>query len=167
MTTARILVDHTLCSGCRACEVACSFAHEGLFSPGTARIRVVKVEEEGYDGPVVCHHCRRPPCAQACPTGALVRDEAAGRLALDAEACIGCGACVEACPFGAMRLHPDTERAMFCDLCGGDPACVKRCTPGAIFLGTEEDFSRLRAEANARREAAEWWYRGEGEGGRR
>ncbi|MDI6823520.1 MAG: 4Fe-4S dicluster domain-containing protein [Bacillota bacterium] len=165
MTTARILVDPALCSGCRACEVACSFGHEGVFGPGLARIRVVKVEEEGYDRPVVCHQCRRPPCAQACPTGALTRDEAAGRLRLDDAACIGCGACVEACPFGAMRLHPDTEQAMFCDLCGGDPACVKRCTPGAIFWGREEDFARRLSEARARREAGDWWSGAE-EGGR-
>jgi Fe-S-cluster-containing dehydrogenase component len=63
---------------------------------------------------------------------ALYRDEALGAVRLRTERCIGCAACVDACPFGMAALHPRTGVAMICDLCGGHPECVKRCATGAI-----------------------------------
>lgn len=134
----RILVREDLCSGCRACEVACVAQHEGRFGTATARIRVTKIEPLGLDLPHVCRLCRRAPCAGACPTGALVRDETTGAIVLHPDDCIGCSACVDACPFGAASLHPETGLALICDLCQGDPACVKRCATGAIvYVSTE------------------------------
>lgn len=144
----RILVRADLCSGCRACEVACVAWHEGVFGTGTARIRVCKVEPLGLDQPHLCRLCRQAPCAGSCPTGALVRDEVTGAILLRAEDCIGCYACVDACPFGVASLHPETGEVLICDLCGGDPACVKRCATGAIAYspagsGPEEKRYRL------------------------
>jgi Fe-S-cluster-containing hydrogenase component 2 len=129
----RILVQEDVCSGCRACEVACVAWHEGRFGTVTARIRVTKVEPLGVDRPHVCRLCRRAPCVAACPTEALRRDEATGAILLRSGDCIACAACVEACPFGMATLHPETGLALICDLCGGDPACVKRCATGAIL----------------------------------
>jgi Fe-S-cluster-containing hydrogenase component 2 len=128
----RLLVQEELCSGCRACEVACVAQHEGRFGTSAARIRVIKVEPRGIDHPHVCRLCRRPPCVEACPSKALVRDEDTGAVMLRPADCIGCAACVDACPFGMVVLHPETGLALICDLCGGDPACVKRCATGAI-----------------------------------
>jgi carbon-monoxide dehydrogenase iron sulfur subunit len=68
----------------------------------------------------------------ACPSGALHQQETTGAILLRREDCIGCSACVDACPFGVVALHPETGLALICDLCDGDPACVKRCATGAI-----------------------------------
>jgi carbon-monoxide dehydrogenase iron sulfur subunit len=129
---ARIQVRQGVCSGCRACEVACVAQHEGRFGTAAARIHVVKIEASGVDEPHVCRLCGHAPCVEACPTGALYRDDATGAVLLSAERCSGCSACVDACPFGVATLHPATGLALICDLCGGDPACVKRCATGAI-----------------------------------
>ncbi len=112
--------------------MACVVRHDGRFGTTTARIYVAKAEDSGTDQPRVCRLCRRAPCIAACPTGALYRDEALGATLLRPELCIGCSACVDACPFGMAALHPETGLANICDLCNGDPACVKRCATGAI-----------------------------------
>ena len=135
----RIHVRKDLCSGCRACMVACVAAHDGVFGTATARLHVIKDEAIGLDEPHVCRLCRRPPCADACPTGALNRDEALGAVRLRPELCIGCWSCVDACPFGMADLHLGTGLANICDLCGGDPACVNRCAPRAIIYGERGD----------------------------
>jgi Fe-S-cluster-containing hydrogenase component 2 len=142
----RILVDARVCSGCRACQVACVAHHEGRFGVATARIRVTKVESLGIDHPHVCRQCRRAPCMGACPVGALRRDPATGAVLVDAELCIGCAACVDACPFGMVALDPARGVALICDLCGGDPACVKRCATGAIRYGDGGEAARQRRE---------------------
>jgi carbon-monoxide dehydrogenase iron sulfur subunit len=128
----QLIVDERLCSGCRACQVACVAAHEGVFGVSTARIHVVKVEPLGIDRPEVCRQCEPASCIDACPTGALEWDEATGAVSVDVGSCIACGACVEACPFGMAALHPMEDVAIICDLCGGEPACVRRCATGAI-----------------------------------
>jgi len=144
----RILVNADVCSGCRACEIACVVHHERRFGTATARIRVTKIEPLGIDQPHVCRLCRRAPCVEACPTAALYRDEemGTGAVLVRPDGCIGCGACVEACPFGVVALHPESGVAIICDLCGGDPACVKRCATGAIR------YDDPAARAGARRE---------------
>jgi Fe-S-cluster-containing hydrogenase component 2 len=127
--------------------VACVARHEGRFGTATARIRVTKIESLGLDHPHVCRLCRHAPCAGACPTGALVRDVSTGAMVLHADECIGCSACVDACPFGAASLHPDTGLALICDLCLGDPACVKRCATGAITYVPAESGPRAKRQA--------------------
>ncbi len=138
----RILVREDLCSGCRACEVACVAHHEGCFGTATARIRVSKTESVGVDRPHVCRLCRRAPCLAACPTGALYRDKATRAVLLHADECIGCSVCVDECPFGMAELHPKTGLALICDLCHGDPVCVKRCATTAIVYADAEAGSK-------------------------
>ena len=138
----RIFVRKDVCSGCRACEVACVAAHEGGFGRERRRITVVKAESEGVDEPVVCRQCGRPLCVPACPAGALIVDEATGSILLRSEACTGCQACAEACPFGAIALDLPSGLPLICDLCQGDPACVKRCATGAIALSSRGPVGR-------------------------
>jgi Fe-S-cluster-containing hydrogenase component 2 len=128
----QILAREDVCSGCRACEVACVAHHDGRFGTATARIRVVKIEHLGVDAPHVCRLCGGAPCVAACPSGALYQDETTGAVLLHAGECTGCSACVDACPFEMVTWHPETGLPLICDLCGGDPACVKRCATGAI-----------------------------------
>ncbi len=145
----RILVREDVCSGCRACEVACVAQHEGRFGAAVARIRVTKIERLGLDCPHVCRLCRRAPCAAACPTGALYKDDVTGAILLHPDDCIGCSACVDACPFGMAALHPETGLALICDLCGGAPACVKRCATGAIAYDDAGAGARAKRGQNA------------------
>ena len=142
----RILVQADVCSGCRACEVACVAEHEGWFGLSSARIRVHKIESLGIDLPHVCRQCRRAPCVAACPTGALYRDGDTGAVLLEPDPCICCSSCVDACPLGVAMPHPGTGLPLICDLCGGDPACVKRCATGAIR------YAESGAQARAKRE---------------
>ena len=146
----RIVVREELCSGCRACEVACVAEHDFRFCTATARIRVEKVEPLGLDQPHVCRLCRPAPCVEACPTGALYRDRVTGAVLVEAEECISCSACADACPFRMAALHPDSGLPMICDLCGGDPVCVKRCATGAIGYPDFEEEPRARRELSKR-----------------
>ncbi len=148
----RILVRSDICSGCKACMLACVAAHEGGFGTGAARIKVTKIETEGLDVPSVCRLCRRPGCVKACPAGALSRDASLGVVRLNEEECIACGACADGCPFGMVIMHPTTGLPLICDLCDGDPACVKRCAPGAIRWGGVDEQARDRRETLALRQ---------------
>jgi Fe-S-cluster-containing hydrogenase component 2 len=120
-----LIVNPKNCVECGLCELACSYFKEHRFSPRRARIRIAP------GSIMVCRHCKRPPCADACKFGAIVRDELRGVVMMDKQKCIGCNACITACPFGAIFLTPDGN-VIKCDLCNGDPKCVKHCYFGAI-----------------------------------
>lgn len=125
------------CMGCHACEVACKQEHGLGVGP-----RLVRVIERGCEfEPVHCHHCARAPCGEACPVDAIARSPE-GVVRIDDEACIGCKACLEACPFGAMQFDEGRGVAVKCDLCferlaGGarETACSSICPTGCIRVG--------------------------------
>lgn len=127
----RIEIDVTRCSGCRYCELWCSFRHEGVFSPFLSRITIVKNDVLGMDYPVLCRFCEPAPCIRSCPTGAL-RKNKLGAVEVDESKCVRCGECVKACPYGAVKQHPRTKVPLACDLCGGNPVCVNKCPTGAL-----------------------------------
>ena len=117
----------TICTGCRQCELACSLAKSGIASLSRASLTIGFTEEAGASA-TVCRHCRKAKCVEACPVpGALRQDPSTGAYSLDRDLCSGCRLCVEACPFQAMRIGPDSE-VLKCDLCGGNPACVEACS---------------------------------------
>ena len=121
-----MLIDTTLCTGCRGCQVACkqwwdlpaektenrgSYENPPALSPHTWT-RVTFHEIEHADGSVEwfhlatgCMHCTDAACAAACPTGALARNASTGAVTLDQSRCNGCGYCVTACPFQVPRLE--------------------------------------------------------------
>lgn len=137
---SRLLVDTAACSGCGACELACISQHGDGHVPSLPRIRVEKYKIEGRHYPVVCHQCGVARCVQVCAQGALSRHRVTGAVLVDAGLCVRCGECVQACPFGAIALGPETALPSICDLCGGDPACVKSCATGALRFGRAGAF---------------------------
>ncbi|MDP4128351.1 MAG: TIGR04076 family protein [Bacillota bacterium] len=131
----RILVDEKVCSGCRTCEMTCSFQHTEAFSINDSRIRIDKDEANGLDMPRVCRQCGTARCVEACKFGALSRDPQTKAIVLDKEQCTGCLACKKACSFQAVQVQPSSKQPMLCDLCGGNPQCVERCATGALTFG--------------------------------
>jgi Fe-S-cluster-containing dehydrogenase component len=103
-----------------------------------------------------------PACVPVCPVGAIWRDAETGLVPLDAEACIGCGACVTACPYAARTMDPISNLPVKCTLCtqlldeGKLPSCVKHCIAQARFYGDlddpDSDSARYLAEPGSSRE---------------
>ena len=100
----------------------------------------------------VCKHCENAGCLDACPTGAIIRNEF-GDVYVQPDICNGCGYCQPACPFGVIEVSHDDGRAWKCTLCydrqkdGLEPACAKACPTQSIQFGEVED---LRARARER-----------------
>lgn len=133
----KLIFNAELCTGCRACELACSFHCDGVFQPTKSRIRIVKIDEEGIDVPIGCEHCEDAVCMAVCPVKAIKRENDA--VLIDNSICIGCKECMVACPFGAINYDPGKKMFYKCDLCGGDPKCVKWCFTGAIEYSENVD----------------------------
>jgi carbon-monoxide dehydrogenase iron sulfur subunit len=133
-----IRVNFEKCSGCRRCEVNCSFFHSGRVGRNLARIKVVKIEDQGIDFPVVCPACQERYCTK-CPESAIEIGPK-GQVVVSPTLCSACGACEALCPVGAIELYDEIPRV--CDLCGGDPKCVTACTLGAISY-EEEAFDAI------------------------
>ena len=118
-----LYADPLECTGCRICELLCSFYHERVLNPKKARLRVVRLEP-GIDKPIACRHCEKPKCVEVCPVEAIRVVRKTGMSFIDKRKCNGCRLCAEACPYGAIFLHPDEQVAIKCTLCG---ICVKHC----------------------------------------
>ena len=135
------------CSGCRICELACAIKHFGVNNPKKAAIRVmVTYPQPVLRMPVVCSQCKVPACEQVCPADALNRLN--GIVRLNKDECISCYKCVEACPFGAMYAHADSDYPIKCDMCDGDPQCVSECPKSAIRLIPETSLGESKRLSN-------------------
>ncbi len=158
------LIDVTKCTACRGCQVACKQWNElpGLKTRqrGTYQnppdlqwntwtlIRFQEhVDKEGKfawlfrkDG---CMHCTDASCVKACPTGALFKTEF-GTVGVHRDLCIGCKACMAACPFEIPKYDAKTDKCYKCDLCytrlTGEqkPSCVLSCPTGALTIGDRD-----------------------------
>ena len=139
----RIIVDKNKCSGCRYCELICSYRDNLVFNPRNSRIRVLKYDELGIDDPTVCRQCAECPPIDLCPTQAFRRDKD-NIVRIEENACNICYVCVDACPLGAVFKPPNQRTPLVCDLCSGKPLCVKKCPTHALTLSIEEGSSPYR-----------------------
>lgn len=142
------LLDHRRCIGCHACTVACK--SENDVPLGSFRTWV-KYQEKGrfpavkrHFAVLRCNHCTKAPCVTICPVNALEKRKD-GIVDLDRDACIGCRACMQGCPYDAIYLNEDTGAAEKCHYCAHrvekqlEPACVVVCPEGAIVAGDLHD----------------------------
>jgi len=143
------VIDPARCIDCRACLVACRAQWQ--VPKGKTRIWVNSTGVQGEFPnlkqqfvPTQCQHCGDAPCLDACPTGATYRRED-GLVMIDEEACIGCGLCVNACPYDARFYNEEKGVADKCNGCytrvdrGEMPACVATCVGGARLFGDLND----------------------------
>lgn len=136
LTKGVIVVNSSLCVGCRTCEVVCSLFKRGVCAPELSGIRVRADFLDIDFTPNPCLQCTDPLCMEICPADAIFVDEVTGARVIDEALCTGCCECIEACGdyFDPPRLRFDADRQIVlkCDLCGGDPQCVRFCPIGAV-----------------------------------
>lgn len=140
-----LFTNQRTCTGCRSCELACSFYHYKENNPSRALLRIVKKEEKSLDIPIVCRHCAKAPCMETCPVKAIFRDSKTGAVKISQDKCIGCKICISACPFGIIVVDPKTQEVRKCDLCDGNPSCARVCPTGAIIFERSDVAPRILA----------------------
>ena len=168
-----VLVDTTVCIGCRRCEWACKKAHnlpagdiesysdESVFKeirrPGNDGFTRVNRYENILDSnkptnvKVQCMHCDKPACVSACIVGAFSKQEN-GAVIWDTSMCIGCRYCMVACPFQIptfeydKAIQPNINKCDFCFERTKDgllPACVEICPVEALTYGKRRDLIEI------------------------
>jgi formate dehydrogenase iron-sulfur subunit len=156
-----MLIDVTMCVGCGACQAACKQENNlpDDVEPALSPTAYTALQE--YDGVYVrrqCQHCLEPTCVSVCPVGAFTKT-ASGPVLYDADKCIGCRYCIQACPFTVPRYEwasraPKVRKCRFCaerQEKGLPPACAEACPTGATKWGDRgelirEAYARIAAE---------------------
>lgn len=145
-----MVVDVAKCIGCQACTVACIMENRVPENAFRTFVSTYEVAEGDVTRlamlPRLCNHCDEPPCVPVCPVGATFK-AADGEVLVDGDACVGCGYCVQACPYDARFINAETRTADKCTFCahrveaGLLPACVETCVGGARIFGDLADPS--------------------------
>ena len=142
------VIDHTRCIGCHACTTACK--SENLVPISVTRTYVKHVDIGVFPQTrrahqvTRCNQCAHAPCVTACPTSAMFK-RTDGIVDFDKSICIGCKACMAACPYDAIFINPEDHSAEKCNFCahrldvGLEPACVVVCPTQAILIGDLND----------------------------
>ncbi len=154
------LIDVSKCIACRACQIACKQWNElpaehttqrGTYEnpPELSGSTWIKVEFRERPGEWLfrahtCMHCTDASCEKVCPTGAISHQGEV--VIIDQKWCIGCGYCVQACPFNVPHKDEITGTARKCRFCidritnGLAPACATTCPTGTIQFGERADL---------------------------
>ena len=141
-------IDLRKCIGCHACTIACKAEHQ--IPIGVNRCWVKTVEQGRFPGtrrfflPVLCNQCDAAPCMAICPTRALFKRRD-GIVDLHGDVCIGCRACMVACPYDQLFIDPNTHTAEKCNFCANRvenqllPSCVSVCPTECRIFGDLDD----------------------------
>jgi anaerobic dimethyl sulfoxide reductase subunit B (iron-sulfur subunit) len=137
--------DKDSCIQCHGCEVACK-----VWRNVETNVKWRWVENiwkksypdaENYSASIACLHCVEPLCVEACPVEAISKRGKDGIVVADRETCIGCKACLDACPYHVPAFGTD-DKMQKCDMCHGiidintqNPPCVISCPTGALAFG--------------------------------
>ena len=142
------VVDQTKCIGCHACTTACKSENEVPLSVTRTYVKYVDVgywpEARRSFQVTRCNQCQDAPCVEACPTAAM-HQRPDGIVDFDKSICIGCKACIAACPYDAIFINPEDKSAEKCNFCahrldvGLEPACVVVCPSEALLVGDMND----------------------------
>lgn len=203
MTKLAMAIDIDRCIGCQACAAACKVANnlpkdivyntvytktdhdwDGSFGTAVSHGAIANDNAGGVFPncilefmPVQCQHCDDPACMHVCPTGATQKRED-GIVWVDTEICIGCRACIQACPYEGVRsvnegnpeyyldvvvgeadaplhLANTVEKCTFCKNLvdrGEEPACMQLCPGRARFWGDLDDPASAVSKAMEGRE---------------
>ena len=143
-----ISIDPEACTGCHACELACSLKHFQVFGINFSCISIHEFKEGNLFVPVICQACEDPVCIKVCPMEARIKKET-GLIGTDKEKCIKCRTCLYVCPFCAAPVNPDNGQPLNCDLCDNEvlgPWCVRVCSTHKALkfevLGKEVEAKR-------------------------
>jgi Fe-S-cluster-containing dehydrogenase component len=139
------LFDLNQCTGCAACELACSMENDLGWGNSWRKVYGSQPLEPSTDPrfflSLACNHCEDAPCQDQCPALAFERDAITGALLIQEDKCIGCRYCSWVCPYGAPVFKEDDAVMQKCTLCsprlidGLEPACVNSCPTSALKFG--------------------------------
>ncbi|MCH1918939.1 4Fe-4S dicluster domain-containing protein [Shewanella sp. A3A] len=165
MAGGLMVVNPILCVGCRRCEIACGWNHEGDCGPTIARVKVAHnmtfgpfgvqanyYDQRGENGdftivPQTCRQCN--VCMEVCPQKAISINQTTGARVVDESLCVGCGYCADKCPQQTIKVVRSKMKSVKCDLCEGEPNCAQMCTTGAIkFYSWEQAEEALEIYNN-------------------
>lgn len=149
MAKYTMVFDKRRCVGCNACVVACQ---QNYSMPPENKLNWVAVEETGEFPnikldfvPQLCGHCENTPCIDVCPVQGATYKSEEGYVLVNEELCIGCGACLKGCPYGARSINSESNKAVKCTFCaglvenGGVPVCANTCPTNARIFGDLDD----------------------------
>lgn len=156
------VIDHHRCIGCHACTVACKAENDVPVGDFRTWVKYTEIgtfpQVRRHFAVLRCNHCTSAPCVTICPVNALEK-RPDGIVDLDRDVCIGCKACMQACPYDALYLNEDQGCAEKCHYCahrveqGLEPACVIVCPEQAIVAGDLHDPDSKVAQLARRQEA--------------
>jgi Fe-S-cluster-containing dehydrogenase component/formate-dependent nitrite reductase membrane component NrfD len=142
------VIDHRKCIGCHACTVACKAEHDVPLGVNRTWVKYIEKgtfpQTRRFFSVLRCNHCADAPCVTICPVTALFTRED-GIVDFDSNRCIGCKACMQACPYDALYIDPRTQTAAKCNFCahrvevGLEPPCAVVCPEHAIIAGDMDD----------------------------
>ena len=142
------VIDNRKCIGCHACTVACKSEHDVPIGVNRTWVKYIEKGEFPHTRRLFsvmrCNHCESAPCVDICPVEAL-HYRSDGIVDFDNRRCIGCKACMQACPYDALYIDPESHTAAKCNYCahridiGLEPACVNVCPEHAIISGDMEN----------------------------